>query len=92
MPHETIYLRKFDEKGYSVRNKDLKLVLKKDGVPQLYDLTKDIGEQNDISQQYPEEVKKLEVIRKEWDSQLIEPIFKGLIMSKGKKTKEDNKE
>jgi arylsulfatase A-like enzyme len=92
LPHETIYLRKFDEKGYSVRNKDLKLVLKKDGVPQLYDLAKDIGEQNDIAQQYPEEVKKLEAIRKEWDSQLIEPIFKGLIMSKGKKTKEDNKE
>lgn len=92
MPHETIYLRKFDQKGYSVRHKDLKLVLKKDSVPQLYDLAKDIGEQNDIAQQYPDEVKKLEVIRKEWDSQLIEPIFKGLIMSKGKKTKEDNKE
>ncbi len=92
LPHETIYLRKFDEKGYSVRNKDLKLVLKKDGVPQLYDLKKDIGEQTDIAQQHPDEVKKLEAIRKEWDSQLIEPIFKGLMMSKGKKTKEDDKE
>ena len=59
---------------------------------QLYDLTKDIGEENDIAKQYPEEVKKIETIRKEWDSTLIEPIFEGLIMSKGKKTKEDNKE
>lgn len=92
LPHETIYLRKFDQKGYSVRHKDLKLVLKKDGVPQLYDLKKDIGEQNDISLQYPDEVNKLEAIRKEWDSQLIAPIFEGLIMSKAKKSKEEDKE
>jgi arylsulfatase A-like enzyme len=92
MPHETIYLRKFDEKGYSIRHKGLKLVIKRDGVPQLYDLTKDIGEQNDIAGQYPEEVKKIDAIRKEWDSQLIEPIFKGLIMSKGSETKENSKE
>ena len=92
LPHETIYLRKFDEKGYSIRHKDLKLVLKKDGVPQLYDLTKDIGEQNNIANQYPEEVKKLEAKRKEWDSQLIEPIFGGLIMAKESKIKEVTKD
>jgi arylsulfatase A-like enzyme len=90
LPHETIYLRKFDEKGYSVRFKDLKLVLKKDGVPQLYDLKTDIGEQNDIAQKYPNEVKKLEAIRKEWDSQLIAPIFDGLKMSKKSKVTQDN--
>lgn len=90
LPHETIYLRKFDEKGYSVRHKDLKLVLKKDGIPQLYDLKKDIGEQNDIAKQFPDEVKKLEDIRKEWDSQLISPIFEGLIMAKKSKKIEDN--
>jgi arylsulfatase A-like enzyme len=88
MPHETIYLRKFDEKGYSVRHKDLKLVLKKDGIPQLYDLKKDIGEQNDIAKQFPDEVKKLDAIRKEWDSQLINPIFEGLIMAKKSKVKQ----
>ena len=92
IPHETIYLRKFDEKGYSVRHKNLKLVLKKDGVPQLYDLTKDIGEQNDIALQYPDKVKKLEAIRKKWDSQLIAPIFEGLIMSKESNKKQNNKD
>jgi arylsulfatase A-like enzyme len=92
MPHETIYLRKFDEKGYSIRHKDLKLVLKKDGVPQLHNLTKDIGEQNDIAKQFPEEVKKLDKIRLEWDSQLIDPIFEGLIMSKKPKLKEVKKD
>lgn len=92
MPHETIYLRKFDEKKYSVRHKDLKLVLKNDSVPELYNLAQDIGEQNDIAKQYPEEVKKLDKIRLEWDSQLIEPIFGGLKMSKELKPKDDNKD
>ena len=85
MPHETIYLRKFDQNSYSVRHKDLKLVLKKDSVPELYNLNEDIGEQNDIAQQFPDEVKKLDKIRLKWDSQLIEPIFGGLKMNKNKK-------
>jgi arylsulfatase A-like enzyme len=87
LPHETIYLRKFDAKSYSVRNHDLKLVIKGDSIPQMYDLTKDIGEQNDIAQQFPEEVKKLDKIRLEWDAQLIEPIFEGLKMNKKQITK-----
>ena len=90
LPHETIYLRMFDKKGYSVRCKDLKLVLKNDGIPQLYNLKEDIGEQNDIAKLYPKEVNKLDDIRKKWDSQLIDPIFEGLKMPKKLKTKEDN--
>jgi arylsulfatase A-like enzyme len=89
LPHETIYLRKFDQNSYSVRHKDFKLVIKKDNVPELYNLKEDIGEQNNIAQQYPYEVKKIEAIRKEWDSQLIEPIFEGLIMVKKTKIKEE---
>lgn len=90
-PHETIYLRKFDEKGYSVRHKDLKLVLKRDAAPELYNLKEDIGEHNNIAKQNPKTVKKLEAIRKEWDSQLIEPIFGGLKISKESEIKEDKK-
>ncbi len=90
LPHEMIYLRKFDEKGYSVRYKDLKLVLKKDGVPQLYNLKIDIGELNDIAKDYPKEVKKIDLIRKKWNSQLIEPIFGGLKIGKESKTKDSN--
>jgi arylsulfatase A-like enzyme len=82
LPHEMIYLRKYDEQGYSVRYKDLKLVLKKNDIPQLYNLKEDIGEQNNIAKQFPKEVKKLDAIRKEWDSELINPVFDALIMPK----------
>lgn len=44
---------------------DWKLIVKK-GKPHLYDLTKDIHEDNDIAVQHPEIVKQmLEVIRRE---------------------------
>lgn len=93
LPHKTIFLRKFDYKSYSVRYKELKLVIKKESFPQLYDLSKDIGEQNDIAKDFPKELAKIEAIRKKWNSELIDPVFEGLKMKKESKendTKNDN--
>lgn len=90
LPHETIFLRKFDYKEYSVRYKDLKLILKKDGTTQLYNLKEDIGEQKDIAKEFPNEVEKIDAIRKKWDAELIEPIFASLIMKKESKQKQAN--
>lgn len=87
LPHDKIYLRKFDEKSYSVRYNDLKLVSKRDSLPELYNLKEDIGEKYNIAKQNPDQVKILDSIRKVWDSQLINPVFEGLIMSKAKKIK-----
>ncbi|WP_310378860.1 sulfatase-like hydrolase/transferase [Flavobacterium sp.] len=92
IPHETIFLRKFDEKGYSVRYKNLKLVVDNNNPPELYNLKEDIEEKNNIAKQNPKDVKKLEKIRQEWNSELVEPIFGGLIMSKKEKIKENNKD
>lgn len=90
LPHKTIYLRKFDEKGYSVRHNELKLVIKNDSIPQLYNLSKDIGEQNDIAKDFPKELAKIDAMRKKWDAELIEPIFEGLQMKKKSKEKDTN--
>ena len=87
LPHETIFLRKFDEKAYAVRYKDFKLVLDKTNIPELYNLKEDIGENNNIAKQNPATLKKIEKIRIKWDSQLIEPIFAGLKMNKNKNNK-----
>lgn len=85
LPHETIFLRKFDEKAYAVRYKDFKLVLDKTNIRELYNLKEDNGENNNIAKQNPATLKKIEKIRIKWDSQLIEPIFAGLKMNKNKK-------
>ena len=56
-PHETLY---YEKDG--VRQGKWKLVrykVKADRFAELYDLEKDLGEQNDLSKQYPEKVKAL---------------------------------
>jgi arylsulfatase A-like enzyme len=78
-PHQTLYIRKFDEDLYSVRDGDLKLVTKKKNtLKELYNLKEDLGEENDLSAVFPEEVKRLDSLRQDWDKQLIDPIFLGL--------------
>ncbi|MDF7823906.1 sulfatase-like hydrolase/transferase [Pontiellaceae bacterium B12227] len=80
MPHEAIYLRKFDGQKYTVRCGDFKLHTQWDGdSPQLYNLEEDIGEQTNIADQHPEKVQQLEQLRKQWNTGLVEPRFLGLI-------------
>jgi arylsulfatase A-like enzyme len=79
-PHQTLYVRKFDDDLYSVRDGDLKLVTKKNNtIKELYNLSEDLGEENDLANEFPEEVKRLDSLRQNWNSQLIDPIFLGLI-------------
>jgi len=79
-PHQTLYVRKFDDDLYSVRDGDMKLVTKKkNSIKELYDLENDLGEENDLANFFPQEVNRLDSLRKAWDAQLINPIFLGLI-------------
>ncbi len=88
-PHQSIYLRKFDQKRYAVRNGDYKLVVNGE-VKELYNLSKDIGEKNNLASKMPEKVKSLDAILMEWADELIDPNFLGLMHTeqwkyKGKK-------
>ena len=79
-PHAQIFIRKFDQSRYIVRQGDFKLVIPYKGAsPQLYNLSTDIGEETNIAALHPERVKALDKLRKDWDSQLIEPKFLGLM-------------
>ena len=79
-PHETLYVRKFDDDLYSVRDGDVKLVTKKkNSIKELYNLKNDLGEEKDLANFFPLEVNRLDSLRQAWDSQLIDPIFLGLI-------------
>ncbi len=80
IPHQNIFIRKYDSKLYSVRDGDLKLIVKSKGNrKELYNLKKDISESNNIAEFHPEEVERLYQILNEWESELIDPIFLGLI-------------
>ena len=42
-------------------------------------LSNDIGEQKDIAKEKPMRVQELDVLRKKWNDNLMEPTFLGLI-------------
>jgi arylsulfatase A-like enzyme len=80
IPHETIYLRKFDNKKFAVRHGDYKfLSFDNNNRKELYDLGEDMGEENDLAAAFPEILHELDSLREEWNSELIDPVFLGLI-------------
>lgn len=83
-PHPIIYLRKFDNQCFSVRKDDWKLLLfqKNGDRRELYNLANDLGESHNVIKAHKNIADELEVIRKDWNSQLIDPIFEGILMRK----------
>lgn len=80
IPHQTIYLRKFDNQRFAVRDGNFKLVTIDNGeIKELYDLDQDISEKNNIASKYPQKVAEIDSIRAKWAGELIDPVFLGLI-------------
>ena len=85
VPHEVIYLRKYDQSRFAVRQNDLKIVIPgKDENPQLYNLKTDISETQDIASKQPKDVVRIDSLRKAWAGELVEPTFLGLMHARGK--------
>ncbi len=78
-PHRGIFLRKFDQELRAVRSGNHKVVtFVKTGFTSLHDLSKDIGEKNNILQEKPEVRKELVSLWEEWNQPNIDPVFAGL--------------
>jgi arylsulfatase A-like enzyme len=91
-PHHALYLRKWDQQRYVVRRGDHKLVIPtKGGKPQLFNLADDIGEKKNIIWDERKVAKELEELRLQWDSELMEPRFLGLIHTDAWKKKAKKK-
>lgn len=87
-PHSEIFIRKFDQSRYVVRQGDYKLIIPFKGAkPHLYNLATDIGENNNIAAQHPERVKELDKLRKAWESELMDPVFLGLMQLESRQAK-----
>ncbi len=83
IPHQNIFIRKYDQKLFSVRDRHLKLVVKNNGkIKELYNLNKDISESNNIASTHNKDVQRLYKILNKWESELIDPTFLGLIHTK----------
>jgi arylsulfatase A-like enzyme len=79
--HETLYWRFGPRRA--IRSGDWKLQWNGDVTPRLYDLAKDVGEQQDVAAANPQIVQRLLTAYAEWDAQLMEPRWPGRLEGTG---------
>jgi arylsulfatase A-like enzyme len=72
-PHDIILWRMGPR--YAVRKRNWKLVQERTGGPALFDLSKDIGESNDLAQRRPEKLDELMDEYARWDSQMVDALW-----------------
>lgn len=72
-PHETLYWKK-ENRGV-FRENDWKLIRFPDRPAELYDLSKDISEQNDLATKYPARVRKMYKQLFSWELTLERPLW-----------------
>jgi arylsulfatase A-like enzyme len=74
-PHATLYWRMFGGDEIAIRDGDMKLIRVLNKPLELYDLSKDIGEKDNLAAAQPETVKRLEARLAAWNSQLAKPLW-----------------
>lgn len=79
-PHQELFWRKYDDESYAIRSGNQKLVLDKSDQPLLYDLSKDLGEQNPMDDEAL--LNSLFELHKQWNDRNAEPLFLGLNQNK----------
>jgi arylsulfatase A-like enzyme len=72
-PHDTLCWRSGDR--YAVRSANWKLVKPRAGGAELYDLSKDIGEKNNVADQEPETLARLNNILAAWEKDMVAPAW-----------------
>lgn len=75
----TLYWRQHGERGnIALRDGNWKLIHNRatpDARPQLFDLSADVGEANDLADRHPEVIDRLGERLKQWESELIQPLW-----------------
>lgn len=74
IPHKTLFWR-LGHHG-AVRKGDWKLIWFDDAAPRLHDLSKDIAEQQNLSEQEPEITRSLLEEFHQWEKELIKPVWR----------------
>lgn len=88
-PHERLFWRSGGPKGnHAVRQGSWKYVQVGQSAPELYDLSRDVSETNNLSSTKPEIVTQIQAAIAEWEKGTIPPIFEGLKTAKPKKKKQ----
>jgi len=76
-PHEALFWRTGGGVSSAARLGDHKLVERKGEPLEVYNLSRDIGESNDLAPAQPEVLRRLAALKDEWTTQLVPPVFPG---------------
>jgi arylsulfatase A-like enzyme len=79
-PHTTLTWRY--GRQWAIRQGDLKLLQTGEGAEQLFDLSKDVGEQHDLAAENPEAVARLKSDYQAWNAELTEPKWQGRLRAR----------
>ncbi len=82
LPHEYLFWRNFDQKRWAVRSKDKKAIVQTDKEDFLFLIKSDAGETNNAAGESLAIMGGLQAEVKNWNNQLIDPIFLGLLQDK----------
>lgn len=74
-PHERLFWRTGGGEKYAVREGDWKLVKDAPGEPQLFNLTSDIGEVQDVASAHPDVARRLQTSYADWNRDNVAPLF-----------------
>jgi arylsulfatase A-like enzyme len=74
-PHARLFWRMDDGAAFAVREGQWKWFRTYQNAPQLYDLSKDIGEKTDLATRHPEVAARLAAASAEWNRGLIAPVW-----------------
>lgn len=91
IPHKSLFWRKFDQKAYAVRNGDMKLLNYKSDTLELYNLKKDIGEENCLPLSAENNYSALKDKYNRWLSEMKDPEMWGLGQDKAYLQKHPNR-
>ena len=73
-PHDFLVWHRSDRGTFAVRRGDMKLVGNA-GRVELFDLSRDIGEETDLAALRPGTARELHEIFREWSAQMVAPLF-----------------
>ncbi|MCC7337691.1 MAG: sulfatase-like hydrolase/transferase [Pirellulaceae bacterium] len=89
LPHPTLYWRIGPD--YAMRDGDWKLTAQ-DGKAEVYHLSEDISESQNLAEQRPELLAKLQAKYDEWSAQMMDPIYSGGLGGRKAKVGDRNSE
>ena len=77
-PHEALFWRMYDKDDRALRLGSHKLLIEKDKPRQLFSLSDDMKETNNLAEQSPDELKRLIEMYEKWEAQMLPPAYPGL--------------